>query len=237
MYSTRQTDILPVGAYIVCAHEDMPIAREIYKGLKENGVNLQLHVVNFVVGHDLESAAFDAIKAAAVLIVYISNNSFKGDRLTDEQRAVLDFVAADGTREKPIVVVTENESLLHGPSPLMTALRGRRGVPTVDISKRDSYKPLAKQLLDLQKSQSIRLGFNFKKEVPRLFISYSHADEGYKDKLVKHLCRFLDPTADLSFGADSKALIHPQLWHPSFPSRPAVDNVAASPAVRQAIRG
>jgi hypothetical protein len=174
-----------VGVFISCAHEDMPAARSIYQRLWTLGVELQLHVVNFLVGHDLNRAAVDAIDAAAVVIFFASPRSFDNSgRLKREQ----EFVVSVAREEKPLIVVFEETySTSTPPPPLPPSLSE---VPWIRLSEPDGYAQLAHQLLELNKTASLSLAGKARVDPGRplrLFISYSHRDESYRDELVRHL--------------------------------------------------
>lgn len=169
---------LSIGAYIATAHEDMPMARTIYQGVWTHGIELQLHVENLMIGHNPKFATFKAIEASAVLILYLSEKSLDPHgELKYELRAALDF-----GEQKPIIGVVADRSLLSRLPAEFSA------ITWIDISEPAGFQHLANALKALQERTAVHLvGKANGTEPPLLFISYSHVDEPYCDKLVKHL--------------------------------------------------
>jgi hypothetical protein len=158
----------------------MPIARSIYHGVWAHGVELQLNVEVFLYGANPKWSTGKAIEAAALVIFFISPNSFdKYGELKYELRFAFSLA-----QDKPLLVVVSEGSPVPSQLEQFFCIKG---------SDAESYAQLANEILRLKRSVRLDLaaGASEGRRVLRLFISYSHRDEQYRDELVKHLSSLL----------------------------------------------
>jgi hypothetical protein len=166
-----------VGAYVACAHEDMPMARTLYQGLWAHGLDLQLQLRNFLVGHSPDQLTARAIGAAAVIVFYISQNSYD---TSGHLKYELQFINSLSD-EKPVIGVIGDHSSV--PVELTHVSEWIR------LSDARAYELLTETLLALKNSNSLDLSATSLSRLAPLqaFISYSHKDEQYREELLAHL--------------------------------------------------
>jgi hypothetical protein len=155
----------------------MPMARTIHQAVWAHGIDLQLQVANFLLGDDPDQATALAIDAAAVVIFYISQNSFDG---SGSLKYELKFVRSL-SQEKPVIGVIGDHSSV--PAELTHVSEWIR------LSDTEPYAHLTQKLLAIKNSNLLELDSVADKTSAqqRVFISYSHRDEQYRDELMAHL--------------------------------------------------